>query len=266
MKRIIKIGMDVHSTNYTLCAIECFFGEADRLLAETQVDPDYKNILKFIERLKEKYNLVPGQYDIQCGYEAGCLGFTLYNQLSGSNVKCVILAPTTMAAPKGKRIKTDARDACAIAQCLANNTYSAVHIPTEEDLAVKEYLRMRSDHNQALKKVKQQINAFCLRFGFNYDRSKWTGAHIQWLRGISLGSSLLREVLDEYLGTYNQLADKIAALDARIEELASSKPYSEKVGKLKCFCGIKTNIALSVIVETGDFNRFPKAGSYSAFL
>ena len=28
-----------------------------------------------------------------CGYEAGCLGFTLYHQLTSHNVKCIILAP-----------------------------------------------------------------------------------------------------------------------------------------------------------------------------
>ncbi len=31
-----------------------------------------------------------------CGYEAGCLGYTLYHQLTANNVKCIILAPTTM--------------------------------------------------------------------------------------------------------------------------------------------------------------------------
>jgi hypothetical protein len=33
-----------------------------------------------------------------CGYEAGCLGFTLYHQLMDHGVKCVILAPDYDAA------------------------------------------------------------------------------------------------------------------------------------------------------------------------
>ena len=45
MKRILKIGMDVHSTNYTLCAMEPVFGADDRIYATIQVSPDYKNIL-----------------------------------------------------------------------------------------------------------------------------------------------------------------------------------------------------------------------------
>ena len=52
MKRILKIGMDVHSTNYTLCAMEPVFGADDRIYATIQVSPDYKNILLFIEKVK----------------------------------------------------------------------------------------------------------------------------------------------------------------------------------------------------------------------
>ena len=58
-------------------------------------------------------------YDIECGYEAGCLGYSLYNQLTSAGVKCVILAPTTMLTQQGNRIKTDTRDALMIAQCLS---------------------------------------------------------------------------------------------------------------------------------------------------
>ena len=171
MKRILKIGMDVHTTNYTLCAMEPIIGEDDRVFATIKVTPDYKNILLFIENLKLKFGL-NDEYDIQCGYEAGCLGYSLYNQLTAAGVKCVILAPTTMLTPQGVRIKTDMRDAYMIAQCLSYGGCHAVYIPTEKDDSVKEYLRMRNDHKIALKKIKQQINAFCIRHGFCYDGTK----------------------------------------------------------------------------------------------
>lgn len=112
------------------------------------------------------------EYDIRCGYEAGCLGYSLYNQLTAANVKCVILAPTTMLTPQGVRVKTGARDARMIAQCLSYGGYHAVYIPTQEDDSVKEYLRMRDEHKFAQKKIKQQINAFCLRHGHHYAQTK----------------------------------------------------------------------------------------------
>ncbi len=117
MNRIIKIGMDVHSTNYTLCAMEPTIGAEDRVYGEVQVAPDYKEVICFIESLKMKLSL-DNEYSIECGYEAGCLGYTLYHQLVNAGIKCVILAPTTMLSPQGQRIKTDKRDAYLIAQCL----------------------------------------------------------------------------------------------------------------------------------------------------
>lgn len=45
-----------------------------------------------------------------------------------------------------------------IARCLAHHDYSPVHIPTQKDEQVKEFIRMRDDHYLALKRVKQQIH------------------------------------------------------------------------------------------------------------
>ena len=264
MKRILRIGMDVHSTNYTLCAMEPVLGEDDRIFANVQVTPDYKNILLFIENLKMKLGL-NNEYDIVCGYEAGCLGYSLYNQLTGAGVKCVILAPTTMLTPQGNRVKTDARDALMIAQCLSYGGYRAVYIPTEEDDSVEEYLRMRDDHKLALKKIKQQINAFCLRHGHHYTGTKWTIAHWKWLKKLEV-SEMYRETLDEYMASYEEQTAKIERFDTRIEEIASQERYQEEVKKLTCFLGIKTHTALSLIVETGDFERFAKGNTYAAFL
>lgn len=264
MYRIIKIGMDVHSTNYTLCAMEPVIGAQDRIFANIKVTPDYKNILMFIENLKQKLG-INDTYDIECGYEAGCLGYSLYNQLTAAGVKCVILAPTTMLTQQGQRIKTDARDAIMIAQCLSYGGYHPVYIPTEEDDSVKEYLRMRDDHKLALKKVKQQINAFCLRHGYHYDKTKWTIAHLKWLKQLDV-PALYRETLDEYMASYDEQTAKIERFDKRIEELSAQERYQEKVKKLGCFLGIKTHTALSLIVETGDFERFAKGNIYAAYL
>ena len=116
MYRIIKIGMDVHSKNYTLCAMEPVIGEEDRIFANIQVTTDYKNVLMFIEELKLKLGL-DNEYDIVCGYEAGCLGYSLYNQLTAAGVKCVILAPTIMLTQQGKRVKNGCKgcpDDCTV--------------------------------------------------------------------------------------------------------------------------------------------------------
>ena len=109
MNRIIKIGMDVHTTNYTLCIFEPSFVHDGTVHVITKVKPAVKNIIKTVENFKKKYP--NDQFDIVCGYEAGCLGYSLYHQLTHIGIRCVILAPTTMKVEKGKRLKNDYRDA-----------------------------------------------------------------------------------------------------------------------------------------------------------
>ena len=264
MNRILKIGMDVHSTNFTLCAMEPTIGSEDRIFGEVQVAPDYKEVIFFIETLKQKLGL-NDDYSIECGYEAGCLGYTLYHQLTNAGIKCVILAQTTMLTQQGQRIKTDKRDARLIAHCLCYGGYHSVYIPTGEDDAVKEYLRMRDDHKLALKKLKQQINAFVLRHGYQYTGTKWTIKHVAWLRKLDL-NPMYRETLDEYMASYEEQEAKIERYDKRIEEISAEMRYKEKAEKLGCFLGIRTHTALSLIVETGDFKRFAKGNIYAAFL
>lgn len=264
MNRILKIGMDVHSTSYTLCAMEPVLGGEDRIFANIQVTSDYRNVVQFIDKLKEKLGS-SDSYSIECGYEAGCLGYSLYHQLTKAGVKCTILAPTTMLTQQGKRVKTDKRDAVMIAQCLSYGGYHAVHVPADKDVSVKEYLRMRDDHKVALKKIKQQINAFCLRQGYFYAGNKWTIKHLNWLKKLVL-SDLYRETLNEYLTSYEEQIAKIERFDKRIEELAEDSDYQENVKKLGCLLGIKIHTALSLIVETGDFKRFRKGNTYAAFL
>ncbi len=264
MNRIIKIGMDVHSTNFTLCAMEPTIGSEDRVFGEITVAPDYREVVSFINTLKSKLGL-DDTYSIECGYEAGCLGYTLYHQLTKAGIKCVILAPTTMLTQQGQRVKTDKRDAHLIANCLCYGGYHPVYVPTDKDDAVKEYVRMRDDHKDAQKRLKQQINAFVLRHGHQYTGTKWTNKHITWLKKLDL-DPLYRETLNEYMASYEEQEAKIARYDKRIEEIAAEACYQEKAEKLGCFLGIRTHTALSLIVETGDFTRFAKGNTYAAYL
>jgi transposase len=261
MTSIIYVGMDVHKTSFTLC---CYSFERDSIFAEAEMGPDYHNILKYLDRVKK--NLGEG-YEFLCGYEAGCLGYTLYHQLTNKGVACKILAPSTMPRTNRKEIKTDKRDAKKIAKCLAFNTYSSVYIPSSDDEAVKEYIRMRDDHKQSLKRIKQQLISFCTRQGKMYEgKSYWTMAHLLWIKNIILEHDVLNDTLNEYLTSYYQTIDKIEMFDSKIEELAQLDIYRDKVKKLRCFIGIKTHTAMAMIVETGDFQRFNTARQYSAYL
>lgn len=259
----ILVRMDVHKEKFSLC---CYSIEKDEFSHPHTTAADYKHVLAYIAPLQGVFS---ENASFLCGYEAGCLGFTLYHQLTDHNVDCVILAPTTMLVIKGKKkIKTDRRDARNIAKYLAHHDYNPVHIPTEQDEQVKEYIRMRTDHKLALKKVKQQILVlvFCLRHNLRYEgKNHWTTSHVGWLKSLR-PETLYEEILKEYLLTFENLTDKIERLDKRIDELAAKEEYGESVKKLSCFPGVQTQTALSSIVEVGDFKRFSSAEKFASYL
>ena len=126
---------------------------------------------------------------------------------------------------------------------------------------------MRDDHKLMLKKIKQQIKAFCLKHNKIYpgNKSKWTQAHVKWLNGLEL-DGYLQYAFNEYMITYHELTDKVERLNAQIEQLADLDEYRVKVKKLICIKGIKTHTALSLIVETGDFSRFESAERYASYI
>ena len=89
--------MDVHKETFSLC---CYTNEKELAEYPQKVDGHYSKVINYIEAMRFHYG---DDALFICGYEAGCLGFTLYHQLTDHNVKCIILAPTTMLQQKGRK-------------------------------------------------------------------------------------------------------------------------------------------------------------------
>ena len=265
MQSIVYVGMDVHVENYTFACYE----EGKGIYAQNQVkDADWKSVVKYLEKVQKNR---PGEeIHFVCGYEAGCLGYSLYHDLLKAEAKvsldCVIMAPTTMAV-QGKKTKTDRRDACMIAKNLAHGTYSRVYVLDDEDNGVKDFIRMRDDAKARCKSIKQQVLALCLRHGKRFnDGTNWTNKHREWLGKVDFGEKNSNRALQEYLRQLSIVEEDLERYDREIEEIAQGERYNEKVGQLKCLKGIQTVSALATIVEIGDSHRFSTAEKFAAFL
>ncbi|WP_155287399.1 IS110 family transposase [Lacticaseibacillus zhaodongensis] len=261
MQSIVYVGMDVHKSTFSLCALN---GETGEILGETQCASDPKLVVKFIDHLSDESE--PGTA-FKAGYEAGCLGYALRNALVRLGIDCVIMAPTTMySQAKHTMVKNDKVDARMIATNLANHTYAEVYVPDNQDIEVKEYIRMRNDFCSALKRVKQQLSSLLLRQGFHYvEGSAWTEKHLKWIKGLKV-SPLLRTTIDEYVAQLEEFAEKIKRFDQELDEIAHNDRYAEKVGELQCFKGIATTAAITLQVEIADFTRFPNARAFMNFI
>lgn len=262
MKSVVYIGMDVHSDSFSLCS----FNPETRVYSHrVEIANDPRLLRKYAFNL-----LADSEPDtvLIFGYEAGCLGFTPADNLKKMGFECRVMAPSTIRIASTDRArKTDRRDAKCLAEALACDSYSQVHIPDQEDRDVQAYIRMREDTQDMVKRTKQQINAYLLKLGKRFDqgKSKWTQLHRKWLKEVELTPNQ-KEILKEYLCTLEELEAKVKRYDTRITEMSMTERYKETVDGLNCFKGITRPVAMRIVSEIGDFNRFETAGQFASYL
>ena len=68
----VYVGMDVHKDTFSVC---CYTYEDDKCKFKRSFSSDYKNILQYIASMHKQYG---EKVDFVTGYEAGCLGYSLY--------------------------------------------------------------------------------------------------------------------------------------------------------------------------------------------
>ena len=267
---MVYIGIDTHSTNYTMSAVVRQFLPSGKfqlidLMPTRMKAPKLENVLQYIKDCCAA--LGQKECNVICGYEAGAFGYVLYRQLMAKDIPCVVMAPTSLVkSSREKKFKNDRIDAHALAEALANENYSAVYVPDEDDEAVRYYINMRDDHQKMVQATKHQIIAFLEKIGYKYkDGTTWTQKHIDWLIKLPL-NDMNRETLAGYMTSYLTLQQMLKDFDDRIKAIASQPKYWPMVSKLRCFLGIESILGLRLVTNIGDFNRMKTAGHCASFL
>ncbi len=257
MESVSYVGMDVHKET-----IEC--AVMDDSSTETRLEKRMSNNLPAIKRF---FGRLLTEGAVVAGYEAGCLGFKLYRELTALGVRCVVIAPSRIARAPGERVKTDRREARMLAKLLRNGEAPGVHVPEPCDEAVRDYLRARADLKMELKRYRQRLQNLLIRHGHIFTESRnWTLKYRRWLKKLEFAHTALAETVDLYYGRILELEAKLLEMDQRIEEVGESERYVEDVGRLRCLRGIDYLTALSMVCEIGDFRRFASAEQFMAFL
>ena len=93
-----------------------------------------------------------------------------------------------------------------------------------------------------------------------------TQAHRRWVNGLTWPHPADRVVVDDYLLAIDHLEARLMELDAQLATVATTDPYREPVGWLRCFRGIDTLTAMLLLAELHDVQRFPTARALMAYL
>ena len=225
------------------------------------------NERRAIRRLGRKLvREAPGE--VRVCYEAGPCGYALQRQLEASaGLVCEVIAPALIPVRPGERIKTDRRDAVKLVGLYRAGELTVVHPPSEGAEAVRDLMRCREDAKEDLLRARHRLSKLLLRRGRIYTAGKqWTQRHQQWMASQVWEEAADGVVFEEYRLGISQLEDRLHELDARVEESSVRDPYREPVGWLRCFRGIDTVTAMTIVAEVHEITRFQDAPSFMGYL
>jgi transposase len=222
---------------------------------------DSPTILRFVERLRR-------QGAVTCCYEAGPCGFELQRALSIQQIPCEVIAPALIPRRAADRIKTDRRDAAHLAILYRADALTAIHVPTDQEEAVRDLLRCREDIRADLLRARNRLSKFLLRHGRRYTATKstWSQRHQTWLRAQTWSLAALTQTHEAYLRAVDEAVARLRTVDEQLEALVTLEPLRSRVQRLRCFRGMDDLTALTIAAELGDPRRFPSARGLMAYV
>jgi len=230
-------------------------------------EPELRSIPNEPKHLRRCFERLKREGALRVCYEAGPSGYDLYRQFTALGIPCQVMAPALTPRRPGDRIKTNRRDAAKLVRLFRAGELTPIRVPDEAQEAVRDLLRCREDVQEDLLRWRHRLGKFLARHGRVYrDGRNWTQRHWTWLRGQHFPLPALERTLTEYRFTVEQLLARVADLDREIAALAETERYREPVGWLRCFRGIDTLGALTILIEIGDFPRFRTPRELMAYL
>lgn len=253
------VGLDVHKSKIVVAMLRP--GQRESVVWTVSHTPEA--VRRMVQKLRAG---APGR--VLCGYEAGACGYALQRQLISLGVGCQVVAPSQTPVKPGDRVKTDRRDARKLAELLRAGLLTEVHPPTPEQEAARDLVRCRADAQQDLTRARHRLSKYLLRHGVAYTpgRKAWTKAHRAWLYSLRFELEAAQSTFTRYLAMVEIREEEVAALDAQVGELAAQEPYHQAVGWLRCFHGIETLSAMTILTELHGFGRFSSPRALMSYL
>ena len=252
----VYIGVDVHKESWHVTARtegeEVFHGG---------IPSQYHALRRLLDRFKDRR--------IKVAYEAGPCGFWLHDNLSRDGIEVLVVPPSLIPIESGNKVKTDKRDSRKLAKLLESNLLKRVYVLTEEERIDRELLRTRRQMVEHRNDVARQIKSKLLFYGVTSPfapRHGWGQSYLRWLKGLDLKREELRACFESLIDLYEYLTEQLLRMNQRVKELSQSLKYRERVRLLCTVPGIGTLIAMEILVELQDMERFKRADELASYI
>jgi transposase len=251
----LHVGVDVHKATYHVALLSDRRG-----IVATWAQPARPGLLA--ERLMPLREAVA-----QVVYEAGPTGFALSRHLKAAGYRVEVIAPSKTPAAPGPAPKTDRLDCRRLAVFAQKGLLQPVRVPTEQEEADRQVLRLREQLVRKARSVQQQVKAFLLQHGIGEPKGldHWSGAALQALRRLALGAEL-RFCLDVLLDELDHARDQVARVTKWLRDLSKAERHRAAVANLRSVPGVGPVTAMTFRLELPEPGRFEHDGQVARML
>lgn len=258
MKQFTKtvVGLDVHKETVVTGVLP---GWSEKVTDSRTIENHPSAIEKMVRSVSSKGA-------VEFVYEAGPCGYDVQRQIEKMGYRCVVIAPGLIPVRSGDRVKTDRRDAEKLARLWRAGELTAIRIPTQEEEGARDLVRVREDVLTDRLRARHRLVKFLLRQGrVNRAVRSWSIAHRTWMKAQRFEWSSLQQTFEAYVRAVEEAEARLASLETLVMDLAGKDPYRVRVQYLRCFKGVDTLSAITLVVEAQEFRRFESAPSFMKF-
>ena len=236
----IVIGVDVSDAKHNCAAVRVRGGV---LIRDDVVKPDIEAWKKYLDKF-------PG-CEITVVYESGPQGYTLHDAITALGRKIEVIAPV-----KHIGVKTDKRDARAIARDYLSGNVKIVSVPDYKKRVRRQALRLRGQFKKDLIRVKNRMSGLKRFHGIKSLLTPWRKAENDEYLQFCLGELELTAAFYE---------ERIAEIEAVLGRIARDEEYRPMVEKLKKIKGIGELTALEIVLEVADMEKFRTGDEFASY-
>lgn len=249
------VGLDVHKETIVAGVLPAGSEKISQILKVENRPPA-------VEKLVRKLS---AHGKLEFVYEAGCCGFEIYRQLKELGHVCAVVAPSFTPVRPGDKVKTDRKDAEKLALFYRAGELRGIYVPTDAGESVRELIRVREDFVKDRQRSRQRLLGFLLRHGKSWEGRNWTVEHSRWLLTVKFEWKESQETYEAYLLQLEDIKERLESLNQKIEAKAQEEPYRIPVKYLRCFKGIDTLSAMTLVTEVEDYRRFENAREFMSY-
>lgn len=255
----VFVGIDVAKARNAVAIADGERGGEVRYLGEA--DASEESMRRLVKRIAAKHGRV------HFCYEAGPTGYGLYRLITTLGHPCTVVAPSLIPRKPGDRVKTNRRDAMALAKLLRAGELTPVWVPNEGHEAMRDLVRARAAAVETLRVHRQQVSAFMLKHGRIFPRkTTWGARHLRWLQEQRFDHPANQIALQEMVEAVRTSKERVERLEAVIEEFVPTWSLAPIVQALQALRGVDLIVAVTFATEIGDMRRFDSPRQLMGYL